>query len=150
MPSLEIYKGCKMNAVIENNPIMPLTLKLQKQISIFNLIVGSFSRGYFCMADVLDLESLSKLTIMMREDEELMRLNNPDSKPYAVAAQRWLMRSKQALQYKNALRISPTSRFQPGRSSSTPTVDESTKNNGRDVIVNESPWDSGIPASISA
>ena len=108
-------------------------------------IVKSFADGYFCMADVYDLENIAKLTIMMCDDEEIMRLNKAGTATYDKAATRWMQRGKLMLQYKTNLRISPMARFQPNRGDDTQTVSPNKDNSGRKKVLEQNPFDSGTP-----
>ena len=146
---LELYAACKhkeknMSALLEQNYLEPVTLKLQKHFKVFEAIIKSFPMNYFNMADVFDLEEVSRITVLMNEQSELMRLNKPDSKSYERAAGLYLRFSKQVLSYKAALRISSSARNGTNRTSSPVSVAPS--NSERNNIISSSPFDSGIPA----
>jgi len=134
-----------MIATLEAGTVTPISLKLQKHFKVFENIVKSFADGYFCMADVYDLENIAKLTVMMMEDEEIMSTNKAGTSTYDKAATRWMQRGKLMLQYKTNLRISPMARFQPNRGSEAPTASTGNENHGRSKILSENPFDSGIP-----
>ncbi len=134
-----------MVATLEAGTVVPISLRLQKHFKVFETIVKSFSDGYFTRADVYDLENIAKLTVMMGEDEELMRTNKPNTGTYEKAATRWMQRGKLMLQYKTNLRISPMARFQPNRGSEAPIIPTGVENTGRSKIISENPFDSGIP-----
>lgn len=134
-----------MVATLEAGAVTPISLKLQKHYKVFEMIVSSFAAGYFCRADVYDLENIAKLTVMMSDDEELMRLNKAGTSTYEKAAARWMQRGKLMLQYKTNLRISPMARFQPNRGSEAPTIPDGNDNSGRSKVISQSPFDSGIP-----
>ena len=134
-----------MMATLEAGRVTPISLKLVKHFKVFETIVKSFADGYFTMADVYDLENIAKLTVMMSDDEELMRLNKAGTGAYDKAATRWMQRGKLMLQYKTNLRISPMARFQPNRGNDSPIVPTGNENTGRNKIIEENPFDSGIP-----
>lgn len=134
-----------MIATLEAGTVTPISLKLVKHFKVFETIVKSFADGYFTMADVYDLENIAKLTVMMGDDEEIMRLNKAGTATYDKAATRWMQRGKLMLQYKTNLRISPMARFQPNRGGESPTIPPSADNNKRKKIIDENPFDSGVP-----
>ena len=132
-----------MNAVLEVNYVQPISLKLQKHYRVFEALVMSFPINYFNRADVLDLEEVSRITVLMSEQMELMRLNKPDTKQYDNAANLYLRFSKQILQYKNSLRITNVSRNGANRGKEPVNVPLTDDN--RNKVISASPWDSGVP-----
>ena len=133
-----------MVATLEARMVTPISLKLVKHHKVFETIVKSFPPQYFTMSDVYDLENIAKLTVMMSDDEELMRLSKIGTPAYDKAANRWMQRGKLMLQYKTNLRISPMARFQPNRGSEAPTTPIGNENGDRSKIIEENPFNTGI------
>jgi len=133
-----------MNAVLENGYLQPISLKLQRHFRVFEALVMSFPQNYFNRADIYDLEEVSRITVLMSEQMELMRLSKPGTKPYETAANLYLRFSKQVLTYKTSLRITNVSRN--GINRGKEPVNVPLANSARDTVISASPWDSGSPA----
>ncbi len=135
--------GAFMGAVLQSNYLEPVSLKLQKHIKIFTMIVKSYPVNYFNMADILDLQEVSKLTDDIATQRELMRFNPPDSVAYDKAVNLMLRLTKQNLAYKNSLRITNNSRNESNRGKNPVSAD--IHHEVRDKVIEHDPFDSGVP-----
>jgi len=133
-----------MSVALEMAYLPPISLKLQKHFKVYEAIVQSFPINYFSRSDVLDLEEVTRITVLMSEQMELMRFHKPDTKPYENAANLYLRFSKQVLQYKSSLRITNVTRN--GINRGKEYVGVGAENQVRKKIIEANPWDSGVPA----